>query len=446
VVWPLLGWLGWFAVADTPHNARYALPSMLAAGCLGWSAATPGFPVPRLAAVLFALGAAVRLATAVESAGMTRSPVAWLAGTESRAEHVARGLTVLDDARAWLAARVRRPDEAVLLVGEWHAYRLPQPVRCAAEDLRGPPGLIHRIVASSRDESSLRKRLRQEGIGLLLYNPTRALNAAHVWTDPAWTRADTLRWAGFIRRWTEPVWEAPRLDAGQGTLAALALRRAPRETREPLRHLPGTEFLLAPALREAYAGRYEAAYRAARAALADLPPVLAYEDTVGTFAAFCGRHAEALAAFGPSTRAGWVDGENFFWAGIAAWRLGRSEAANLLARAAVVNPHRAEIAVPIVLALGLAEADRRLDRDPAGADRRAAESLAAVVPAAGGRVAVRLAGGLSLVRSVACGRLGRTHEARRHAASAAEVWSDAAALTPALARERWRSALADAPR
>ncbi len=430
---PLAVYAGWALAFPGPHTSRWGYPALAAAGCL--MLGTPG-PAIRWRGALVALcvlAGANRFADSIVSAGMTPDPFAWWCGAESRAAHVARGLGTVAEARD--ALRAARPPGAILLVGEWHQYGLPQPVRLAGPDLRAAPGLIHDLVAASRDDAALRRRLRQLGIGTILYNPTRALNAAHVQRPVPWTDDALSRWRAFFVESCTLVRVPDRMDVRQGVVYQYAIGSGARPAGIP-RHLPGTETLFGPALAHVYAGRAEDGLREARKAAARTGPVLTYLNTTATFAFMTGRYAEAAADFAPGIAAGFLDGENWFLAGLAAFRTGRMhDAGALLERAAVFNPHRARDATWFAARARLARWSVLFPENPGAAVREAdavSGSFDRVSPAAVDRVLRDL---VVVVRLVTLRQLGRTAEAASVRHSLEAVRPELARMTDAALRD-----------
>ncbi|MEK7477478.1 MAG: hypothetical protein AAB152_17795 [Candidatus Coatesbacteria bacterium] len=378
---PLATYLAWYIAFPTVHTPRFAFPAFAAAACLLLHA-----PLPALAGsarfsrvvflVLVGFSAVNRTASSFGAAALAPDPFPYLLGAETRSEHVFRGLTGVEEARRFLV-RERAQGGAVLLVSEWHQYGMPQPCYEAAPDLRKPPVLLWDIVRSATTEADVRRAFRRLRVGWIVYNPVRALNAAHQGMPVAWTDAQLRLWHGFFRKWTSLAQASENLDFRHGALYVYRLLDHPTANKATPLHLPGVETLFGHALALEYAGDMEAAFQAARKVNDRMGPVTTNADTVGLLAFQAHRHDETLTYLRGSVEANFVDGENFFLYGLSAFLTGRfRDAAEVLPRAAAANPHRAPVARMYAAASRLQLARVILDRDPASADRECEAAVA----------------------------------------------------------------------
>jgi len=349
-VLPFATYLAWYAAFPTVHTSRFAFPAFAATACLLLSSPVPALsgwaPPARVGfLVLTALAAVNRTASSFGAAGLAPDPFPYLLGAEARTAHVFRGLTGVEEARRFLV-RGRVAGNAVLMVAEWHQLGMPQPCYEAAPDLRRPPLLLWEIVRSATSEADVCKAFRRLRVRWIVYNPVRALNAAHLPPPVPWTDSQLRLWHSFFSRWTALEFSSSNLDFRHGALYVYRLRAAAAPRPAVPLHLPGVETLFGPALALEYRGDHDSAFAASRSAYGRMPPVIEYADTVGLLAFQARRYGEVMRFLKPSVDRDFVDGENFFLYGMSAYLTRRyREAARVLPRAAVANPHRAAVSL-----------------------------------------------------------------------------------------------------
>jgi hypothetical protein len=250
---------------------RYLAPlypaTVLLAGRRAAAAAVP----PRAAAGFLAGAMAVQLPLLLAAHARQYGAAAVLLGCETPRAYLAR---VLPPSGRYLSAMARACGAAgggrLYVLGDPKAFYAP--CRCRTEFEFAPP-LVVSLAAESPDPRRMAIRLRQRGVGAVLYRAEGAVSVARMsGTRPAGGALERLQ--AFWASWAEPVWVEERV-AENVFYHLYRLRQEPGPFRPPASALwwapPGAELVTQEVDRALDAGRNREALDAALALAAAEP-------------------------------------------------------------------------------------------------------------------------------------------------------------------------------
>lgn len=264
--------LPWLAIARSRRGSAghpaAGLVVVAAASCAAWCTMRPCvrymLPAFLLLSVLGAVGVArlaaeggrwpLRAAGAVLGAGLVHAliaadadgPNAWRrlaagAGLESRESFLARTWTTYGRAARRIADLRRHSSGDLLLVGDTRVFAFGRSGRAIGQDTSDVP-LPLRLAREAQTPEALARKIRQEGIGVIVVNYLGMEYAGALYRDFfPWTTAEVARWAACWGRrgeWLDPGADYDELNGG---FAVFRIRSTPRETPGDLPFLPGAE-------------------------------------------------------------------------------------------------------------------------------------------------------------------------------------------------------------
>ncbi len=204
----------------TSHTTRYAIPMVglvgsLAAVGLDRLGRWPRRVSAAAMVALLALGGLVLLRFTV---GTLDLEALW--SGRVGAEAWRHGVTVNDPMPAYREVTRFLPRGArLLVVGEGRPYGCPGPHQVSSPyDTQ----LVQRVVERSRDSRAVAAELGEMGFGVMVVNRGEAARLREGFGVLRWEREeDRLRWAGFLGRFTTPLWregglEIRRLEDAEG--------------------------------------------------------------------------------------------------------------------------------------------------------------------------------------------------------------------------------------
>jgi len=298
--WLLAAYALW---VPTDRIARYLFPLVpaLAAFAGAAAAAAPA----RARAVLV-----VAMLFALAGAGEFALPQGWryLAGQVSREEYLAQRFTTWEDARRWLNGRTT-PHDGLLLTGEdrrlWFRARVPATLFVAEP-------IPWRLSRDSRTPEEMRKRFRQRGLTWWLHNFVQAEFRSLSWAPgPEWDDRQLAVYAGFARRYLEPVRSPPRIDYDNGGFQVYRIARRPSPRDYPLWFLPTTEGTFHEAHRLFADLRFLEARMEADRQAARLPPAGEVQLLHAKVLSAAGDVAGVVRILEPLNRSGFIGDANF---------------------------------------------------------------------------------------------------------------------------------------
>jgi len=363
---------------DNPLVFRIAFPA-LAPAVLAAGVAAPemwaGSRVLRIAGLGLLVIAGVHR-VGLQGTGATScwnpDPFPYLAGAVDRAAHVRRGLTAIADTEDFLARRPR--GRRILVAGEIRTYRMPVECLIAEDPTGGSVPILWELGEESATERDWRKRMRQLGADRLIYNSIRAQGGAAGIAPFAWNDRGLALWRRAFGRWMELERIPAQVEARHGGLYIYRLRRSPAAPAPAfLMHLPGTEGLTAPALRDPDPRR---ALAESLALTGRMPGIGQFMTVAAFFARISGRADLAWRLGREPFEAGEVEDENVLGFGLASFATGRlDDASAAFGKLVAVYPDQRRIGEDYLARVGFRLALRLLPRDPPAATRLAQAGL-----------------------------------------------------------------------
>lgn len=325
----VLGSAGILAVGHTP---RYLLPAAailyvamgreMAAWTAGWR---------RGVVWLVVACALARIGLAPENRGQLQT---WsykpLAGTYaamlSTRQEVLPALEKLrrEFAASWPPGEA--PAFRVLSVGDWRTYRFPARILYAG--VRGETPVIWRMARVSRSPAELRKRFRQLGTDILLYNFVSAEWLEVRFALFPWERDDLRRYVEFLKLYEEPLMQPQVCDYHNGGF--FVFRFLPRPRPKPLPEVwytPGAESVYSRATELMKANRNLEALGEYLRIHAMLPDVAHAWNVVGHVYLTLENHAKGYEYLKPFGAKGIMDSMNLGEYGASAVRVGELDLA-----------------------------------------------------------------------------------------------------------------------
>jgi tetratricopeptide (TPR) repeat protein len=317
--------LGHALILAAGHHYRFLLPATWLL-CLMAAAELERIPSTVLRRSVCALVAVYAL-TCVYMGAATRRPLLRMALLPASA---ARSQILTTYGKAIRDLSILNPPR-LLLVGEQRCYLLPG--RIVYNGCLGETPVVWKLARESRTAGELRKKFRQMGVRLVLYNCAGSKWVQKYSVSFEWTRRMAGLYSEFCRRYLDPAVMPERCDYANGGYYLYRVSDAgrPRPLDEVF-FLPGAEGICYRGLGLMGAGRYVEAIPWLAEVVRDHPAVMAFRSELAFCHYMAGNFADAYRLFGPPIAKGYIDTVNVPSCAIAAYNLGRLDEAERLYR------------------------------------------------------------------------------------------------------------------
>jgi len=263
--------VGSIAVLGIGHVPRYMLPAIWLLSLLAVKELMRGPGLLRRAALGFvAVYALLRIGLSSE----IRRPV-WREAFAPLSATFERILTTRQEVIPALAGLQRSQTRAplkVMSVGEWRTYRFP--ARLLYGGMRGETPLIQKLVKASHHPVELRKKFKQLGADILMYNFVSAEWLELRYYMFPWDKRSLRMYVEFLKRYLTPLVRPVNCDYGSGGFYVFRLLPQPLETpAADVWFVPGAESVFSRVTVLMNANRLQEALQEALAVKAFLPDV-----------------------------------------------------------------------------------------------------------------------------------------------------------------------------